>query len=157
MVYCAPTENPRKPAEPPTFTKDIAPIIFQNCSACHRPGQSAPFNLLNYRDAKKHMKEIAEVTARRYMPPWLPEPGYGDFVGARLLSTGQIGAIQEWVADGGVEGNPAELPPLPKWNDDWQLGEPEMVVTMPQAYTLPAEGKDVYRNCVVPEIGRAHV
>jgi len=149
-VYSAPTEDLPRQTNSPTFTKDIAPIIFQNCSTCHRPGQSAPFDLLNYQDVKKHMKEIAEVTARRYMPPWLPEPGYGDFVGARLLSTGQIGAIQEWVADGGVEGNPAELPPLPKWNDDWQLGEPDLVVTMPRAYTLQAEGKDVYRNFVVP-------
>src|SRR5437016_7538033 len=74
-----------------TFTRDIAPIIFQNCSTCHRPGQSAPFNLLNYQEVRKHQKEIAEVTAQRYMPPWLPEPGYGDFAGARLLSTRQIG------------------------------------------------------------------
>ncbi len=150
MVYCAPIENPTRPVDPLTFSRGIAPIIFQNCSACHRPGQSAPFNLLNYQDAKKHMKEIAEVTARRYMPPWLPEPGYGDFVGARLLSTGQISALQQWVAEGGVEGNPAELPPLPQWSDDWQLGEPDLVVTMQQPYTLPAEGKDVYRNFVVP-------
>ena len=149
-VYAAPTENLPSQANSPTFTKDIAPIIFQNCSTCHRPGQSAPFNLLNYLDANKHMKEIAEVTARRYMPPWLPEPGYGDFAGARLLSTGQIEAIQQWVAEGGVEGNPADLPTLPKWSDAWQLGEPEMVVTMPERYTLPAEGKDVYRNFVIP-------
>ena len=149
-VCCAPTENPGKPVDPPTFTRDIAPIIFQNCSTCHRPGQSAPFNLLNYQDVKKHMKEIAEVTARRYMPPWLPEPGYGDFAGARLLSAQQIGAIQQWVAEGGVEGNPGELPALPKWNEGWQLGDPDLVVTMPQRYSLPAEGKDVYRNFVVP-------
>jgi len=149
-VCCAPTEDPGKPVDPPTFTRDIAPIIFQNCSTCHRPGQSAPFNLLNYQDVKKHMKEIAEVTARRYMPPWLPEPGYGDFAGARLLSAQQIGAIQQWVAEGGVEGNPGELPALPKWNEGWQLGDPDLVVTMPQRYSLPAEGKDVYRNFVVP-------
>ena len=149
-VCCAPTEDPGKPVDPPTFTRDIAPIIFQNCSTCHRPGQSAPFNLLNYQDVKKHMKEIAEVTARRYMPPWLPEPGYGDFAGARLLSAQQIGAIQQWVAEGGVEGNPGELPALPEWNEGWQLGDPDLVVTMPQRYSLPAEGKDVYRNFVVP-------
>jgi len=139
-----------RPAGTLTFNKDIAPIIFQNCSACHRPGQSAPFNLLGYEEVTKHRKEIAEVTARRYMPPWLPEPGHGDFAAARLLSTGQLGMIQQWVAEGGVEGNPADLPPLPKWRDDWQLGEPDLVVTMAASYTLPAEGKDVYRNFVIP-------
>jgi hypothetical protein len=139
-----------RPAGTLTFSKDIAPIIFRNCSACHRPGQSAPFNLLTYEDVRKHRKDIAEVTARRYMPPWLPEPGHGDFAAARLLSAGQIGMIQQWAAEGGVEGNPAELPPLPKWRDDWQLGEPDLVVTMAAAYTLPAEGKDVYRNFVIP-------
>src|SRR5438046_360101 len=67
-----------------TFTKDIAPIIFKNCSSCHRPGQSAPFNLLTYEDVKKHARQIVEVTSKRYMPPWLPEPGYGEFIGARV-------------------------------------------------------------------------
>ena len=128
-VCCAATENPGQPVAPPTFSRDIAPIIFQNCSGCHRPGQSTPFNLLNYQDVKKHMKEIAEVTARRYMPPWLPEPDLGDFVGARLLSTAQMDAIQRWVATGAVEGHPSELPALPQWNDSWQLGEPDLVVT----------------------------
>src|SRR5262245_6595311 len=83
----AAAEPPREPAASPTFNKDIAAIIFQNCSTCHRPGQSAPFSLLNYRDARKRMKEIAEVTARHTMPPWLPEPGHSDFAGARRLSS----------------------------------------------------------------------
>ncbi len=139
-----------RPAGTLTFTRDIAPIVFEHCAGCHRPGQSAPFTLLSYQDARKHRKEIAEVIARRYMPPWLPEPGYGDFADARLLSAGQIGMIEEWIAEGGVEGNPADLPPLPKWRDDWQLGEPDLVVRMAEPYALPADGKDVYRNFVVP-------
>src|SRR5439155_1673631 len=76
-----------------TFSKDIAPIIFNHCAVCHRPGQSAPFTLLNYREVSKHAKQIAEVTQRRYMPPWLPEPGYGDFAGERRLTVTQIEAI----------------------------------------------------------------
>jgi hypothetical protein len=139
-----------RPAGTLTFSKDVAPIVFEHCAGCHRPGQSAPFALLNYAEVSKHRKDVAEVTARRYMPPWLPEPGCGDFVGARLLSADQIGMIQQWVAEGGVEGNPADLPPLPKWRDDWQLGKPDLVVTMAEPYTLSAEGKDVYRNFVVP-------
>jgi tetratricopeptide (TPR) repeat protein len=140
-------------ARPPgilTFNKDIAPVVFNHCAVCHRPGQSGPFNLLTFQDVRKHRKEIVEVTTRRYMPPWLPEPGYGDFVGARLLNAEQIGMIQQWAAEGGVEGDPMDLLPLPKWNEGWQLDEPDLVVTMTEPYTLQAEGKDVYRNFVIP-------
>src|SRR5713101_6562635 len=73
-----------------TFNKDIAPIIFQNCVECHHQGGSAPFSLLSYPDARKHAKQIAVVTNSRYMPPWLPEPGYGEFVGQRRLTEDQI-------------------------------------------------------------------
>jgi hypothetical protein len=133
-----------------TFSKDIAPILFQHCASCHRPRQAAPFNLLDYRDATKHAKEIVEVTRSGYMPPWPPEPGYGEFTGARHLSAKEIALLQSWVDGGMVEGNPADLPPTPQWPSDWQLGKPDLVVTLPRAYTLPAEGKDVYRNFVVP-------
>src|SRR5260370_678525 len=97
-----------------TFTKDIAPIIFQNCASCHRPGQSAPFSLLTFQEVKKHAADIARVTARRYMPPWLPEEGYGDFLGERRLTTNQIAVIRQWVEQGTTEGEAADLPPLPK-------------------------------------------
>src|ERR1041385_6429490 len=133
-----------------TFNKDIAPIVFQHCAGCHRPGQSAPFALLNYLDAQKHAAGIADVTARRYMPPWLPEHGFGNFAGERRLSADNIGVIQQWVAEGAVEGAPGDLPPPPKWSGDWQLGRPDLVLTMPQPYVLAAEGRDVYRNFVIP-------
>lgn len=68
-------------AEPVTFNKHIAPVIFQYCSPCHRPGESAPFPLLSYSDVRKHASQIVTVTERRFMPPWLPEVGYGDFAG----------------------------------------------------------------------------
>ena len=139
-----------RPTGQVNFSKDIAPIIFQRCAECHRPGQSAPFNLLTFQDAKKHAKDIADVTGRRYMPPWLPEPGYGDFADEQRLSVEQIGLIRQWVAEGASEGNPADAPPLPQWSGDWQLGQPDLVVTMPLPYDLAAEGRDVYRNFVVP-------
>ncbi len=139
-----------KPAGEITFSKDIAPIVFQNCSGCHRPGQSAPFPLLDYGDVKKRAADIAGVTKSRLMPPWLPEPGHGSFSNERRLSVNQIGLLQQWVQEGAVEGNPADLPPLPKWSGEWQLGSPDLVVTMPSAYELPADGRDVYRNFVIP-------
>jgi len=133
-----------------TFNRDVAPILFQNCSTCHRPGLSAPFSLLNYSDARKHSTEIVDVTQRRYMPPWLPDADCGHFVGERVLSSESILTFRKWVEGGMEEGRPEDLPALPKWAEGWQLGPPDLVVTMPQPYVLAPEGKDVYRNFVIP-------
>ncbi|MSU62911.1 MAG: tetratricopeptide repeat protein [Pedosphaera sp.] len=133
-----------------TFSRDVAPIVFEHCTRCHQEGQSAPFPLTSYAQVKKHSKEIVKVTASRYMPPWLPESGFGEFAEPRLLTAGQIGLLREWVAQGAVEGAPGTLVPSRKVTDGWQLGQPDLVITMPQAYTLPAEGRDVYRNFVIP-------
>jgi len=135
---------------PLTFTRDVAPILFEHCAPCHRPGQSAPFSLLTYADAKKRAKQIGEVTARRWMPPWLPESALVPFADERRLTTNQIEAIQRWVARGAAEGDPADLPSPPKWTDGWQLGEPDLVLTMTEPYALPADGKDIYRCFVIP-------
>ena len=133
-----------------TFNRDVAPIIFSHCAPCHRPGQSAPFNLVDYLDVKKRAKQIVEITARRFMPPWLPEPGEISFANERRLTADQIEIIQEWVAAGAAEGNPADLPPLPKWAEGWQLGQPDVELPMPEAFKLQAEGRDVYRSFVIP-------
>lgn len=85
---------------PLTFNRDIAPIIFDHCAGCHHPGQAAPFSLLSYSDVRKRSKTILDVIQRRYMPPWLPEKGYGQFVGERSLTEEQIDLIQRWVAQG---------------------------------------------------------
>jgi hypothetical protein len=135
---------------PLTFNRDIAPIVFDHCAGCHHAGQAAPFSLLSFADVQKRSKLIARVTQRRYMPPWLPEKGYGEFVGERRLTDDQIALIQSWVGEGSVEGDAADLPPAPRFSEGWRLGQPDFVMTMPQAYTLAAEGKDVYRNLVAP-------
>ncbi|HEY6293214.1 MAG TPA: tetratricopeptide repeat protein [Terriglobia bacterium] len=136
-----------------TFNKDVAPIIFKNCASCHHPGESGPFSLLTYQDARKHAAQIAAVTRIRFMPPWLPEPGYGDFVGQRRLTEAEIKLIQQWVDEGAVEGDPGELPPVPKFVEGWQLGKPDLVVATSRDYVLPAEGdhgRDVFRNLIIP-------
>jgi mono/diheme cytochrome c family protein len=143
------SQTARRPG-PVTFNRDIAPILFQHCAPCHRPGQSAPFSLLNYADAQKRAPDLVKVTQERYMPPWLPEPGYGDFIGERRLSAAQIEIIRQWVEEGASEGAVADLPPAPSWPDDWHLGQPDLVLQMSPPYALAPEGPDVYRNFVIP-------
>jgi len=139
-------------ADGPTFSRDVAPIIFHHCSSCHRSGQSGPFPLLNYRDVQKRAKQIAMVTQRRFMPPWLPadvEHGV-PFVGSRRLSDEQIELIQRWVEADTPEGEPQDLPPLPEFNDGWALGDPDLVLTLNDPFTVPAQGDNVIQVFVLP-------
>lgn len=133
-----------------TFARDIAPILYTHCATCHRPGQSAPFNLLTYDDAAQHATLIADATARRYMPPWKPEPGFGDFEGNRRLSDPEIALIQRWVSSGREYGDPNDLLPVPQFATGWTLGTPDLVVTLPAPYLLRAGGPDAFRTFVVP-------
>ena len=143
------------PAHPPppgtvTFNRDVAPIVFANCAPCHRPGEAGPFSLLTYADVHKRAPQIARVTALRYMPPWPPEPGYGDLAQSRRLTDEQIALLQRWAAQGAPEGPPAAPPPAPVFTEGWALGPPDLVLEASQAYTLPAEGTDLFRNFVLP-------
>ena len=131
-----------------TFSADIAPILYQNCASCHRPGEAAPFALLAYQDAKIHARQIVAVTKSRYMPPWLPQTGYGDFEGVRRLTDAQIKLIADWVAGGSPEGNPAETPSPPAFTEGWQLGPPDLIVTAQKPYNLAATGPDVFWNFI---------
>jgi Flp pilus assembly protein TadD len=133
-----------------TFTKDVAPIVFQECALCHRPGESAPFSVLNYREVRQHARKIVAATQSRFMPPWLPEAGYGEFAGERRLTDSQIETIRRWEEQGAVEGSPSELPPWPKFTEGWQLGEPDLVIKLPQPYSLRPAPPEVWRNFVVP-------
>ena len=138
------------PQSPPTFTADIAPIVYAQCADCHRPGGSGPFNLLTYADVKRRASAIVAATQRRYMPPWKPDPGAGDFEGVRRLTDSQIELFQRWVDTGAIEGDPSALPSLPKWSSSWTLGEPDVVLSLERPYTLRASGEDVYRHFVLP-------
>ncbi|MCF7763009.1 MAG: tetratricopeptide repeat protein [Verrucomicrobia bacterium] len=137
-------------AKPPTFNREIAPILFEHCGECHRAGQAAPFELLTYAQVKRHRTQILEVTRSRFMPPWLPGDGVGEFQDARGLGPAQIALIEQWVLEGAVEGDPRDLPPMPVWKDGWSLGEPDAVYTMSDPYQLGADGQDVYRSFVIP-------
>ena len=141
---------PQRAATPPpiTFNHDIAPILFRTCARCHRPGEAGPFSLLTYADAKSHARQIAAVTKRRFMPPWLPEQGELKFADELRLSDNEIARIQAWVEQGTVEGNPPDLPPMPKFVEGWQLGKPDVTLKATKSYPLPASGSDNYWNFV---------
>ena len=134
-----------------TFSRDVAPIVFDRCVMCHHEGGSAPFSLDSYATVRRHAGQIATVTKSRFMPPWKAEPGYGgDFVGQHPLTSDEIATIERWVAQGAVEGDRRDLPPPPRWTEGWQLGQPDLVVTLSEAYTLPPGGTDVFRIFVIP-------
>jgi len=144
--------SPPKAAQPPqiTFNHDIAPIIFHSCSSCHRPGEAAPFSLLTYSDVKKHARQIAEVTRSRSMPPWLPAPQELKFSDELRLTDDEIKLIENWVAQGSIEGDPRDLPPQPKFVEGWSLGKPDLILTASKPFTLPPQGTDSYWNFIFP-------
>ena len=134
-----------------TFSRDIAPILFEHCAKCHRPGEVTPFSVLTYQDVKPWAWLIGIVTANRYMPPW--PPGFNGalaFKGERRLPDEDIVLIRQWLEQGAVEGDADELPPAPEFMDGWQLGTPDLVVTLKHPYSLDAGDTDVYRNLVLP-------
>ena len=131
-----------------TFNHDIAPIMFHSCATCHRPGEAAPFSLLTYANAKKHAHQIVDVTKSRIMPPWLPEPQELKFADEMRLSDAEINLIERWVEQGAVEGNPADLPPQPKFVQGWRLGKPDMILTAEKPLVLPPQGTDTYWNFI---------
>ena len=144
----------RAASQAPTYHRDIAPILWTQCAPCHRPGETGPFSLLTYEDAKKRAAQIARVTQSRYMPPWLPATGYGDFADERRLTDAQIATIREWVRAGAPEGLAADSPPIPVFTPGWQLGKPDLIVTVAKPFTAPADGPDVFWNFILtPAVG----
>jgi len=133
-----------------TFSHDVARILYRECAACHRPGGVAPFSLLTYDDAAKRAEVIAAVTARRYMPPWLPSEPH--FQHERRLTAQEIAIIGQWAASGAPEGNPAGAPTPSRFADGWQLGTPDLQVEMRAAFTVPADGVDQYQCFVIPTV-----
>ena len=133
-----------------TFAKDVAPILYEKCAECHRPGEIAPMSLLTYKDARPWARSIKDKVANRVMPPWLADPAYGHFSNDRRLSQKQIDTIVAWVDAGAPEGNQKDLPPLPRFTEGWTIGEPDAVVSLPEEIPVPAEGTIPYMYITVP-------
>ena len=122
----------RRPAEKsvPTFSKDVAPIIFKNCAGCHRPGEIAPMSLLTYEDARPWAKAIRDEVGERHMPPWHADAPPGTFHNERLLSDADRATLIAWANGGAPKGDPATLPPAPTFPDGWSAGKPDVVLEM---------------------------
>lgn len=133
-----------------TFNRHIAPIVFSQCATCHRPGEVAPFSLLSYTDAAKRAKQIAAVVGDRTMPPWKAEPNYGHFRDEKLLGASEIRLIQAWAAAGAPEGDAQDKLAPPKFPEGWQLGKPDLIIKMTEAFHVPADGPDIQQNFVIP-------
>lgn len=133
-----------------SFTKHIAPIIFEHCSSCHHQGQAGPFELMNYQQVSRHASTIRVAIDDNYMPPWKPISTGIEFANHRGLSESQKSLILNWIDNGCLEGNAIDLPKAPIFPDGWRLGKPDLVVKMQQPFSVPASGKDIYRSFILP-------
>lgn len=133
-----------------TYARDIAPIVQARCVSCHREGQVAPFPLETYAQTAKRARQIARVTSDRIMPPWMPRSGHDRFVGERWLTDGELSLFERWAATGRAKGDPADMPPAPTFAEGWRMGEPDLVLEMTEAFTVAADGPDVFQYFVIP-------
>jgi hypothetical protein len=144
-------EEPTKPKNPPTFTRDVAPILQKKCQNCHRSRHVGPFALETYEQARKRASDIADVVRDRAMPPWKPEPG----VGPRLkhdqsLTPREIAVLEAWAEAKAPRGDPKDMPPPLRFSEDWKLGTPDLILEPAEEYSVAASGPDVYRCFVIP-------
>ena len=134
----------------PTFTRDVAPILYKKCVSCHRPGEIGPMSFVTYQDVRPWAKSIREKVSARVMPPWFADPHYGKFRNDRSLSEQEIATIASWANAGARQGNQADLPPLPKFPEGWQIGTPDIVFETPVEFQIPVDGTIDYQYLEVP-------
>ena len=129
----------------PTFTKDVAPILFKHCASCHRPGEIGPMSFMSYETARPWARAIQQKVVSREMPPWGADAAHSmKMRNDRSLSQAEIDTIVAWVKAGGPRGEPTDMPPAPTFATGWQLGEPDYIFEMPIEWTIKAEGAEAY-------------
>jgi hypothetical protein len=133
----------------PTFTKDVASILYRNCVGCHRPGEIAPMSLLDYVTVRPWAKAIQVAVLSRKMPPWFADPKFGVFANDPRLSDQEISTITAWVDGGSLEGDPQDLPLKPTFTEGWKLGKPDIVIDIGQDFAV-RPGNDAYEYFTVP-------
>jgi hypothetical protein len=136
-------------ADTATFYKDIQPIIYRNCTGCHRAGQSGPFELVSYKDMLKHAATIKYVISVGYMPPWEADTGYRKFTDERHLSKGEISTITSWIENGAPAGKEEDATCFPFINQQSNLGKPDLVLTAPEVFKVPGINQDTFAYFVM--------
>jgi mono/diheme cytochrome c family protein len=134
----------------PTYARDVAPILNKNCAGCHRAGEYPPMPFTSYAEAKRYAANIVSVTERRFMPPWKPVAGYGDFKDERHLTDAEIKTLRDWAEAGAPAGENMPAPHAAPPAAEWALGKPDLILAMPEAFTIPASGPDWHRCFVLP-------
>jgi hypothetical protein len=137
-------------AAEPTFSRDVAPILFKSCVECHRPGAMAPMSLLTYEEARPWARAIKAKVVKREMPPWGADPTIGRFANDVSLKQSEIDTIAAWVDAGAPEGDRAELPKAPHFTEGWSIGKPDLVFKMTEPISVPADGTVPYLYVTVP-------
>ncbi|MBI3651159.1 MAG: thiol-disulfide isomerase [Acidobacteria bacterium] len=133
-----------------TFNKDVAKILYKNCVVCHRADDMAPMSLMSYKEARPWARSIKERVVKKEMPPWHADPKHGEFANDRRLTQDDINTIVAWVDQGAKEGDLKDLPKAPEFAEKWRSGKPDIILTMPNEYTLGAEGPDEYIYAKIP-------
>jgi len=133
-----------------TFSKDVAPILQKNCQGCHRPGEAAPMSLRTYQEARPWAKAMKQAVLAKKMPPWFADAQYGHFRNDRSLPQKDIDTLVSWVDAGAPEGDPKDLPQPLAYVDGWNIGQPDMVLEMPEPFHVPASGTIEYQYVVLP-------
>lgn len=135
---------------PPTFSKDVAPILYKNCASCHRSGEIAPMSLLTYEEARPWAKSIREMVSRGQMPPWHAEQPHGTFSNDRRLTDAEKSTLVAWADAGAPQGDPKDLPAVPKFTEGWTIVKPDLILSMAKPFTVPASGTIEYQYFRIP-------
>jgi mono/diheme cytochrome c family protein len=145
----------QSPAEPnaadvPTFSRDVAPVLYRNCVTCHRAGEIAPMSLITYAEARPWARAIRNKVIDGVMPPWHADAPAGTFENERRLSAAEKNILTRWADAGAPEGDSKDLPPVPQFADGWRIGTPDAVFAMDEDYAVPAKGTIEYEYFYIP-------
>ena len=136
--------------KPPVFSEEIAPIIYKNCTPCHRPGSGAPFNLITYDDIKKHLHTLQFSVNERLMPPWPADTSYSHFRDEKVLTKEELLLLNKWIDDGAALGDISRIPKPPEYFNQSRFGKPDMVLRMRQPFIIKGDNKDNFIMLKIP-------
>src|SRR5580765_5008464 len=152
LAVCLLASAPQKTGVPsaPTFYKEVLPILQDHCQSCHRVGEVAPMPLATYEQTRPWAGPMAHAVEMKMMPPWFADPRYGHFANDSSLTDQQIATVSAWASAGAPAGEVSATPPPRQWAEGWNIPLPDLVVKMPKAVKLPAQGEVEYTYEIVP-------